>query len=253
VAWALTCQSDALTGRPIAGHVNLNPASISSDSKGAREQLHTVIHETMHALGFSSQGLNEFRKPGTFDRIGSLSEVLWEGQDTTLGKAVKKVITPNVVAQAKQHFNCYNNWPNAGVELEDFGGGGTASSHWEKRLFYNDIMSGFSEPVSYKSAVTLAYFQDSGWYQVDYAAAERLPWGNGEGCAFVQQKCVGSGAWDKRYVCAEADAGKQGCTVDGMVKARCLLSKGITDIPPWGRYYASDATKGGLASADYCM
>lgn len=52
---------------------------------------------------------------------------------------MKKIITPNVIAAVKAHYNCFS-WSNSmpGMELEDFGGSGTAGSHWEKRLVMNE-------------------------------------------------------------------------------------------------------------------
>jgi hypothetical protein len=119
-----------------------------------------------------------------------------------------------VVVQLKEHFNCQN-WPNAGAELEDFGGSGTAGSHWEKRVFFNEYMTGTSDPNSVYSELTLgqygrrshrvpclpvppdlvatglcaALFEDSGWYQANYTRAQRLPWGYKTGCAFAQERC----------------------------------------------------------------
>ncbi len=41
------------------------------------------------------------------------------------------MITPNVVKWAKDHYGCAT---ANGVELEDYGGSGTAGSHWEMRV-----------------------------------------------------------------------------------------------------------------------
>ena len=40
--------------------------------------------------------------------------------------------TPNVVETVRQHFNCSR---MQGAELEDDGGRGSRSSHWEQRIF----------------------------------------------------------------------------------------------------------------------
>ena len=56
-----------------------------------------------------------------------------------------------------------------GAELEDDGGPGTAESHFEKRVFGNELMTGIvGSDVPVLSSFTLALCQDSGWYQVDY-------------------------------------------------------------------------------------
>ena len=46
--------------------------------------------------------------------------------------------------QVKEQYGC-DNWPNAGAELEDFGDTGTAGSHWEKRTFMNEYMTGTAD------------------------------------------------------------------------------------------------------------
>ena len=38
------------------------------------------------------------------------------------------------------------------------------------------------------SAVSLALFVDSGWYQLEGQGAEPMAWGRGQGCAFVQAR-----------------------------------------------------------------
>jgi len=42
------------------------------------------------------------------------------------------------------------------------------------------------------STITLAYFADSGWYQVDLSVAQlAASWGRGAGCGFVEETCIG--------------------------------------------------------------
>ena len=62
------------------------------------------------------------------------------------------------------------------------GGSGTAGSHWEKRLVANEFMNPqvADNPVLF-SALTLALFEDTGWYKPNYGAAQHLPWGYKQG------------------------------------------------------------------------
>lgn len=46
-------------------------------------------------------------------------------------RVVDMMVTPRVVAEAREHFNCSL---LEGAELEDQGGEGTALTHWEKRI-----------------------------------------------------------------------------------------------------------------------
>ena len=57
-----------------------------------------------------------------------------------------------------------------GAELEDQGEEGTALTHWEKRLFENEAMTGTvntAKPVY--TRLTMALLEDSGWYYPDYS------------------------------------------------------------------------------------
>jgi hypothetical protein len=118
---------------------------------------------------------------------------------------VYKIVTPNVVKAAQTQFGC-NSMVNPGAggdcslqcasifpqseffffflnivhpELEDGGGSGTALSHWETRLFRNEIMTGATSGDAVISPITLALFADMGWYQVvsDHSAVGELLWG----------------------------------------------------------------------------
>lgn len=94
----------------------------------------------------------------------------------------------------------------------------------------NELMNPVSEPVMYKSALTLSYFEDSGWYAVDYSHADKLGWGSNEGCDFVQAKCVDG--WSDFYFCRNLTAG--GCTADMRFQAQCNLdSNPYITYPRW--------------------
>ena len=49
------------------------------------------------------------------------------------------VVTPRVREEVRKHFGCNK---LSGAELEDQGEEGTALTHWEKRLFENEAMTG---------------------------------------------------------------------------------------------------------------
>lgn len=168
--------------------------------------------------------------------------------DASLQKSVIKMITPNVVAKIKEHFGC-TNWPNAGAELEDYGGSGTAGSHWEKRVYFNEYMTGTADPNSVYSAITLALFQDSGWYQVNYSMAQTLPWGNNKGCPFAQQQCSVA-TWGSQYFCSASQ--QEGCTADMRYRAICNLYTFGSALPASYQYFTNGNMGGQMPYADYC-
>ena len=97
------------------------------------------------------------------------------------------IITPNVLEAAKKHYGCNKIF---GVELENFGGLGTAYSHWSKRILNTDYLIADSYGEYYVSNITLALFEDSGWYKVDFSKSDKILWGKNKGCAFLSEGCV---------------------------------------------------------------
>lgn len=211
----------------------------------------TIAHEITHALGFSSSKFEYFLQPGTtnfYPNFG-FGSVYSNSFDATLGRYVSKITTPKVVDFVKSFFNCQS-WPGAGAELENQGGSGTVNSHWEKRLFPYEYMNPISESTMIRSALTLAYFEDSGWYQVDYTHAQTLIWGAGEGCDFARRKC--SEGWSNFYFCRTPYG--TGCTVDMKHQAQCNLvpSHGSSIESPYQYFPGEPGKAGSVSYADYC-
>lgn len=101
------------------------------------------------------------------------------------GKYAKFLTTPKVRELARRHFGCSS---LAGVELEDVGGKATVGKHWDKRMMYSDFMGpdiDMSDLVY--SDITMAVFEDSGWYKVNYEYTTDLLWGFDEGCDFITE------------------------------------------------------------------
>lgn len=61
--------------------------------------------------------------------------------------------------------------------MEEFGGSGTAGSHWESRMVYNDLMAGYAMEDTKISRITLALLEDMGWYRPTYLAQQFLEYG----------------------------------------------------------------------------
>ena len=50
------------------------------------------------------------------------------------------------------------------MELENQGGDMSKGAHWERRLFYNELMTASISENPVISNTTLSLFEDSGWY-----------------------------------------------------------------------------------------
>jgi len=210
VAYAAHCQQEAKLDRPVAGHTNICPEAISTAERDIQSLGSTLKHELLHAFGFSSSLFAFFRdkngnpltnrgddgKPpiNSALQVRQWSEKIiktvprrWKVRKGTLEKTTHVMVTPRVVEEVRRHFDC----PSLeGAELEDQGGDGTAFTHWEKRIFQNEAMTGTvhtAKPVY--TRMTLALLEDSGWYIPDYSHAQELSWGKGAGCEFAVKSC----------------------------------------------------------------
>ncbi|XP_046976054.1 leishmanolysin-like peptidase isoform X2 [Vanessa cardui] len=211
VAYASHCQQESALDRPVAGHANFCPGELSTKYRDLPSVLSTVKHEMLHALGFSvslfgfyrdenGEPLTE-RRPDTgnppldeelqihkwSDRVvKNITRKNWMIREGYISRTFHMIVTPRVVKEVRDHFNCST---LEGAELEDQGGDGTALTHWEKRVFENEAMTGTHTQNSVFSRVTFAMMEDTGWYRADYSHAAPLDWGKGLGCNFAMTSC----------------------------------------------------------------
>ncbi|KAF2368611.1 Peptidase M8 leishmanolysin [Trinorchestia longiramus] len=290
VAYAAHCQQEDMLDRPIAGHVNLCPSSISVKRQEAETLLSTVKHEILHALGFSVSLYAFFRddngepltnrtangKPVFNEQLQArqwsdrvIKRVMrpdWQVRGGTVSKAVNMVVTPRVVKEVRRHFNCST---LEGAELEDQGREGTALTHWEKRLFENEAMTGTHTQNPVYSRLTLALLEDTGWYTADYSLAQDLAWGEGLGCLFATQSCL---SWMEKRArenltlhpfCnkVKRDPLQTECTDDRSSVALCNLVEYPTALPERYQNFHSiphinekqlSRYGGSVTLADYC-
>ncbi|KAL3278658.1 hypothetical protein HHI36_016195 [Cryptolaemus montrouzieri] len=222
VAYAAHCQQETALDRPIAGHANLCPDSISTKRQDLEILLSTVKHEILHALGFSmslfafyrdSNGVpytdrnNDTGKPVLNERlqtyqwsdkvIKTFERRNWLVRAGVVPRSVDMMVTPNVVREVREYFDC----PDLeGAELEDQGEDGTVLTHWEKRVFENEAMTGTHTQNPIISRITLALMEDTGWYTANYSQAGEMTWGRGLGCDFAVKSC-------KEWISMKADRG----------------------------------------------
>lgn len=88
-----------------------------------------------------------------------------------------------------------------------------------------NLFAVYGKPAT-MSRITLAFMQDTGWYDVDMEAAGFLNWGNKAGCTFVEKTCNDFIAQNpgQQYFCTReqyADTVNTMCTFDGLARARC--------------------------------
>ena len=122
----------------------------------------------------------------------------WQVAGGVVTKTLHMLVTPRVRREVRRHFSCRT---LEGGELEDQGDYGTALTHWEKRVFGDEAMTGNHQELEVRgkifkerkliSRMTLAVLHDSGWYIVDFSKANpEYTWGKGLGCDFVKRSCL---------------------------------------------------------------
>lgn len=248
-----------------------------------------VLHELGHALGFNAVSLAHFRATdgspltardpvtgdipltdvqctGPVDEAITLqlpvpSREIVQFRTVRGGLRVAEIVTPLVRQVVRNHFDCQE---LPGAELESGEPTSCLGDHWERRLFKTELLNPLIDEVAFNplfSSLTLAYFADSGWYQVDLSrASSAAGWGRAAGCDFVEKECVQDGQVPSQYesfFCNQPSNGGvaaniQGCTHDLVSKAFCSLENYDGELPSVFRYFNGSNVGGGDPFMDYC-
>ncbi|EPY84655.1 leishmanolysin-like peptidase [Camelus ferus] len=201
------------------------------------------------------------------DKVVRKVERSWDVRDNKrVPHTVYLLVTPRVVDEARKHFNC----PILeGMELENQGGMGTELNHWEKRLLENEAMTGSHTQNRVLSRITLALMEDTGWYKANYSMAEKLDWGRGMGCDFVEKSCkfwIDQQRQKRQMLSPYCDTLRSNplqltCRQDQRAVAVCNLQKFPKPLPQEYQYFdelsgvpAEDLPYygGSVEIADYC-
>jgi hypothetical protein len=253
LAYARSCRY-AENGRPIMGHINFSPRRIAPGATGddLLKQHATVTHELIHVLGFEPDLFPTF-----LDASGQkhatpavVPQIMWGSPaDSTTQKSTYKFVLPTVQREARVYYGC----PTLdGMELEDGGGSGSAGSHWEKRIVWNELMSPSLLGESLLSRLTAALLQDSGWYEVDVTYTETFTWGRNKGCAFVLDPCSRWTGYGYEQCPADAPSSQLFCSFDAIRRSTCTY-RTYSNLPHWAAYVPEQPQLGGpFASMDYC-
>ncbi|CAH6832920.1 ciliated left-right organizer metallopeptidase [Phodopus roborovskii] len=200
IAYAACCQLDS-EDRPLAGTIVYCAQQLTSPSLSHSDIVMATLHELLHVLGFSGQLFKKWRDcPSGLSARENCSTRKHVTRRDEWGQLL--LTTPTVSHSLAKHLGA----PGAvlGVPLEEEG---SLSSHWESRLFQGSIMTATFHGAQYTrlDSITLAAFEDSGWYQVNYSAAEELLWGQGSGPEFGLVSTCRNGSSD--FFCTHSGLG----------------------------------------------
>ena len=232
LAAATACVAISETMEPKMGVIMINPNLDFSYTNSERFLTMLFLHEISHVLIFHQ---------AFFFSLNMISELQKNGE------TIYYIKTPNVLKKAKLHYNCNS---ITGIPLENYGGAGSAGSHWESRYLLGDYMIATDYPEIVISDISLAVFEDSGLYKVNYYTGGLFRFGKGEGCNFLEEKCItdGSTLFANEF-CIKTQ--EPFCTSGHLSKGHCYMAQYSSDLSSYYRYF-KNAKIGGYAPADYC-
>lgn len=190
------------------------------------------------------------------DTVRTITYTDWETNAGLVSHNVTALVTPTILEQGGIHYGC-DNFVGAELESQDTGSG-LAPSHWEIRTFGNEYMTAITQDDEPVSRITLALFQDSGWYNVDFSQAEEMAWGRLLGCRFAHGSC---GEWINDRVesgtslhpfCNTLNAQEFSCRGDRLGFGFCDLVDFQSEIPDVYQYFNIPTWGGFFFIGDYC-
>ena len=231
-AAATACIAISENMQPKMGVIMINPNLDFSYTNSERFLELLFLHEMSHVLIFH---------PTFFTYLNMLTEGIVNNERKYY------INSPKVLEKAKLHFSCST---IKGIPLENYGGLGSAGSHWESRYMLGDYMIATDYPEIVISDITLAVFEDSGFYKVNYYTGGLFRFGKGEGCSFLEEKCLQNGGTPfANEFCIKSQ--EPFCTSGHLVKGHCYMAKYNSNLESYYQYF-SEKNVGGYAPADYC-
>ncbi|RNF00132.1 surface protease GP63, partial [Trypanosoma conorhini] len=167
-AWGLPC-AFGTDGRPIAGALHLLPSKQLSAMHSARVAAHAIAY----ALGFDAKQMKKH------SMLTTVSDLRGGSSPVTV---VKSAVTLN---KTKAHYGCDK---LQGMELQDCDG--AKDCHLSLRNAKDELMSELGgHTAGYYTALTMAMFEDLGYYKAVWGMEEPMAWGRGVGCDFLEKPC----------------------------------------------------------------
>ena len=220
------------SGRPIAGRIYIQN-NFDYYKKNIIIFMQTILfHEITHILVF---------QPSLLNRFNAIR------RETINNETKSYIISPKALEKARFHFGCNT---LKGIPLEDQGGSGSAGSHWEGRYMLGDYMVSVSYQENVISDITLALFEDSGWYKVNYYTGGLFRFGKNKGCSFFEELCLVNEKETFSEFCSKSKEPK--CLFSHLGSGECYIGDyKEEDIPKKYQYFKKE-TLGGLFNVNYC-
>ncbi|KAL4438918.1 hypothetical protein ABPG74_016638 [Tetrahymena malaccensis] len=199
IASAGHCYIDPFLQRPTFGRILLNLSyfqKINRTNLQFFRDLQSIMHETLHILGFSTASMNywidpETNEPYTFKNVHKILK-----QKMIDDREVSVLSSANILKTIRVYYGCES---IEGMLLENQGSDYTKNQHWERSILMNELMSGSSNPEGgVFSLFNIALLRDTGfWDVVDENQANPIYWGKNQGCQFYENKCQADLKYDE--------------------------------------------------------
>jgi len=211
VADSYACSLASGTKRPLIAKTLINLALFGPANENVllhEKNTYLLLHEMTHTFGFSSSLYPYFLDENGVRRTGHIKNGTLDGASCVI------INVPPLTERLRTFFGCSS---LEGAYMENSGSDATAGGHFERRQFAFEAMtSGLIYQQSY-SQFTLAMLEGSGWYVPDYSMVDPYWFGQGQGCAFLNQSCTSTG-FDFDEFCTGSS---RGCTVVGRGGGSC--------------------------------
>jgi len=186
-AMASYCYLSTGSKRPLIARAMFNRKYITlpnGDPLIHEMNTYTLMHELMHAFGFSKSAYQYY-----LDEYGVLrtGHVISKNVYGTANSTILNI--PALTTKLRNFFGCST---LEGAYLENNGGDATAGSHFERRQFVYEAMSSGAMHGKRLSQFSLSVLEGSGWYAINYTYAEPYYFGRGQGCTFLKGNCSSS-------------------------------------------------------------
>ena len=125
--------------------------------------------------------------------------------------------------------------------MENEGGSGSEISHFERTVFYNEIMTGSLIEGEFNFSIfSIMFLQDTGFYRVLNMKADPMIWGKGQGCDFLENNCKQPDKYPEFCeVNNEADKKIKKCSINHTGIGRCNSGDNLADGCQYIRLYSN--------------
>jgi len=131
--------------------------------------------------------------------------------------------------------------------MENDGASSTSSCHFERKYFYYDVMTSGAIYGYRITEFDLAMLEGSGWYAANYSYAEPFFFGQGQGCAFINDECSTTVAHFSEYCIGSSRGNDPQANGGGSCHADSLMD-GCKVNEPQEDYYCQNPNAEDYAS-----